>query len=109
MLRFGLRECKRVAPYMLKEFYTLTPWHCEQETNGFTAYAYYDPDSQTGCLLAFRQETCEESDLTVTLPFAGENCRLIDEDSDESYPVTDGQVTLHFADARTARLLWIEN
>jgi len=109
MLRFGLRECKRVAPYMLKEFYALTPWHCEQETNGFTAYAYYDPDSQTGCLLAFRQETCEESDLTVTLPFAGGNCRLIDEDSDESYPVTDGQVTLHFADARTARLLWIEN
>ena len=109
MLRFGIHEWKAVAPYMLKEFYPLTPWHGEPVTDQFTAYAYYDPDSQTGCLLAFRQETCAESELTLTLPFAGENCRLIDEDSDEAYPVVDGKVTLHFDNPRSARLLWIEN
>ena len=59
MLRFGLNEWKKVAPYLLKEFYTLTPWHKEKDNTDFTAFCYYDPEKEDGVILAFRQERCE--------------------------------------------------
>ena len=46
-LRFGIHEWKRVAPYLLCEFYTLTPWHKESDKNGFTAYCFYDPEKES--------------------------------------------------------------
>ena len=43
LLRWGLREWKRVSPSLRKDFYVLTPWHPETETTGFTAYVFFDP------------------------------------------------------------------
>ncbi len=110
MLRRGLKEWKRLKRFLLKEFYPLTPWHTEEETTGFTAYAFYDPEEEAGALLVFRQERCAEERLSLPLPFLGSNetCVLTDEDSGEVLSAGgDGEIELAFAAPRTARLLWI--
>ncbi len=114
LLRRGLKEWKRVAPYLLKDFYVLTPWHTEADTSGFTAYAFYDPDARSGVLLAFRQEKCAEDTLALFLPFAkpDERFALVDEDSGvsmetEGESAAKGGVSLRFSHPREARLLWI--
>ena len=110
MLRWGLREWKRVSPYLLKDFHVLTPWHTEEDVFAFTAYAFWDPDADAGVLLAFRQEKCAEDTLTVTLPFAGEKVTLTDEDTGETLEagaaVSDG-FPIRFSHARQARLFWL--
>jgi hypothetical protein len=57
-------------PYLLKDFYVLTPWHSQEDKSGFTAYSFYDGDEQRGVMLLFRMEACSEDRLTVRLPFA---------------------------------------
>lgn len=107
MLRFGLKEWKKVCPFLLKEFYPLTPWHGEKDNTDFTAFCYFDPETDTGVLLAFRQEKCVRDSLTLALPFAdGGEYTVTDEDSHEAF-YTKGQLTVHFPEPRTARLLWI--
>ncbi len=106
VLRFGLREWKRVAPYLLKEFYPLTPWHTEKDNTDFTAFCFFDPETEEGVLLAFRQENCVRDTLNLCLPFAGKGYTLTDEDSGEKTTYS-GQVQLRFDAPRTARLLWI--
>lgn len=109
-LRFGLREWKRVSPYLLKEFYPLTPWHKEQDKSDFTAYCYFDPETESGVLLAFRQEYCARDTLRLALPFSSENDRysLTDEDSGEEIIVTNRECSITFASPRTAKLFWVK-
>ncbi|MBR4888971.1 MAG: alpha-galactosidase [Clostridia bacterium] len=106
MLRFGLQEWNKVKPYLLKEFYPLTPWHAEKDTTDFTAYCFYDPETEEGALLAFRQEKCVRDTLRLALPFAKNGCTLTDEDTGETIACS-GTVELHFDTPRTARLLWV--
>lgn len=109
VLRFGLAEWKKVAPYLLKDFYVLTPWHREVDMDNFTAFCYYNADEKKGVLLAFRQEKCPCSTLPFRIPFArkGEEFRLTDEDTGASW-ITDGSGELNFEQPRMARLLWVE-
>ena len=109
MLRFGLQEWKKISPYLLKEFYPLTPWHKEEDTAGFTAFCYYDPDKDEGVMLAFRQEKCDRELLCIELPFASsnDNYLITDEDS-KAESIVGNSVTLHFDEPRTAKLLWIK-
>ncbi len=114
VLRRGLREWRRMSPYMLCDFYTLTPWHTEGDDNDFTAFSYFDEAQGEGVLLAFRQEMCNESVLSVTLPYIREDavCELLDEDSGEILCLTgremaDRGFTLTFDEPRSARLLWV--
>ncbi len=107
-IRFGLDEWKRVSPYLLKDFYPLTPWHKEQDNTDFTAFCYYDPEKEEGILLAFRQENCSRERLNLSLPFValGDQYTVTDEDCGDQI-VTGGILTLHFDEPRTAKLLWI--
>lgn len=109
MLRFGLREWEIISPYLLKEFYTLTPWHKENDTTDFTAFCYYDPDKDEGVMLAFRQEKCNREQLCIQLPFASsdDNYLITDEDNGVE-TITNGTVTLLFDTPRTAKLLWVK-
>ena len=108
ILRFGLNEWKQVNPYLLKEFYVLTPWHGEHEKDSFTAYSFFDPESETGVLLAFRQEDCKETTASLFLPFAAGNCyTLTDHDTGETIE-TNGAFAISFEQPRTAKLLWIK-
>ena len=114
LLRWGLKEWKRLSPYLLKDFYVLTPWHTAEDTYGFTAYAFFDPETASGALLAFRQEKCEEGSVLITLPFAkGADCvTLADEDSGQIMEASAADakqgIALRFSQPRQARLLWIQ-
>lgn len=82
ILRTGLREWKEINPYLLKEFYTFTPWHSENETDGFTAYTYFDPETEKGVLFVFRQEECAESDINLEFNFTdGKEITFTDKDT----------------------------
>ena len=108
-LRFGLSEWKRVSPYLLEEFYTLTPWHSEKDITDFTAFCYLDPIKEEGVILAFRQEKCQRGHLEVALPFAvnGDRYNVADEDSGEEW-VINTRISLDFDAPRTSKLLWIK-
>ena len=106
ILRFGLHEWKKVNPYLLKDFYVLTPWHTEQENDGFTAYCFMDPETEKGVLLAFRQERCEEKTLSLHIPFA-DVLTLINEDNGEQKVIMDGTLAISFENTREAKLFWI--
>ena len=108
ILRFGLNEWKKINPYLLKEFYTLTPWHSGEEKDGMTAYCYFDPEKEKGVLLAFRQEACDENTLCVSLPFADGKWTLTDEDTGERMEITDKNARLFLPEKRMARFLWVE-
>ena len=107
--RFGLREWDKVKPYLLKEFYTLTPWHKEKDTSDFTAFSYFDPYTEKGVILAFRQEKCIRDTLNITLPFVNENDRysVCDEDTGENMTVGKS-FSLKLDAPKSARLLWIK-
>lgn len=107
ILRFGLREWDQIKPYLMKEFYPLTPWHSEQENDGFTAYAFFDPETEKGVLLAFRQERTEETMLSLKLPFT-DRVTLTNEDTKEKSIIENGEVTLLFEKTREAKLFWID-
>jgi len=108
-LRAGIEEWKKVSPYLLKEFYPLTPWHKEKDNTDFTAFVYYDPEKGEGVMLAFRQEKCVRDTYNFVLPFAdnGEKYELLDEDSGEKL-IINRKGSLCFKNAREARLLWIK-
>ena len=110
ILRFGLKEWKKVNPYLLKEFYTLTPWHSRFDNTDFTAFSYYDPDTEKGVILAFRQEHCELDTLKIKLPYASNNDKFIltDEDTKETTELFGANITLHFDSPRSAKLIFIE-
>lgn len=115
MLRFGMREWDRVKPYLLKDFYVLTPWHTYTDLSGFTAYSFFDSEKKEGLLLAFRQEKCEENTLPITLPFiaSDEKCIMTDEDTGdiietEGIEMKEKGIWLYFDKPRCARLIWVK-
>ena len=109
ILRFGMAEWKQVAPYLLKEFYPLTPWRKDTETTEHTAYSFFDPEREEGVLLAFRQESCVRPYAEFRLPYIvqGEKYTVTDQDTGETWEI-DGNVTLRFDGPRTAKLLWVK-
>ena len=113
MLRRGLYEWKQVAPYLLRDMYVHTPWHSAEETDGFTAYSFFDPEKREGVLLAFRQENCEADELTLTLPYAEAGAVLTDADTNCSFTVSGSEmktsgIKLSFEHKREVRLFWIK-
>ena len=107
-LRFGFGEWDKVKPYLLSEFYVLTPYWEHVDTTDFAAYCFFDPNTETGYLFAFRQEHCVREKLTVGLPFAnGETYTLTDEDTGIEL-VCQGSAELHFDVPRCAKLFYVK-
>jgi alpha-galactosidase len=69
-LRKTFGEWKKYSHLLTKDFYVLTPWHSEKDTNGWTAFVYNDVNTGEGILTAFRQEKCNEPLFVAKLPFA---------------------------------------
>ncbi|MBO5370244.1 MAG: hypothetical protein J6B23_06170, partial [Clostridia bacterium] len=103
LLRFGINEWKKVKPYLLKEFYTLTPWHSEDEKDSFTAYTYFDPETECGVLFVFRQEECETDKIEIELPF-DTSAMLTDVDTQKQFIAENGIFTACLDKKRTAKL-----
>ncbi len=110
MLRFGLNEWDKVKNYLIKDFYPLTPWRSYTDKTGFTAHCYFDEEKGEGVLLAFRQEACDETELSIDLSVvkAGAEYTLKDEDIGEKFTTQKGKLTLSFNSPRLSRLLWIK-
>ena len=109
ILRFGLNEWKKVRPYLLKEFYTLTPWHKEYDNTSFTAFCYFDPDKEEGVLFAFRQECCPLDTLNLSLPFAKDCGDFVLRDEDSGKEIESmGSLSIQFEEPRCAKLFWIK-
>lgn len=115
ILRFGLKEWKKVAPYLLKDFYILTPWHSENDRTSFSAFCYFDEETESGVIQLFRMERCEEDTIKIKLSFAenGKRYTLTDEDSGEAFS-SDGKtlrengICFTLKELRSARLVWIK-
>lgn len=109
-LHAGIAEWKKINRYLLKEFYVHTDWHHRFDESNFTAFSYFDPETETGILLAFRQSECNQTDLTVTLPYLenGAEYLLTDEDTKEVYELNGRELSLHFASPRSEKLIWIQ-
>ena len=113
MTRFGLNEWKRVKPFLLKEFYVHTPWHSKNDTSGFCAFSYYDSEIKKGVITAFRQETCEETELKITVPYADEQYSYIlrDEDSGNETKYSGKElregINIFFETPKSSHLIWI--
>ncbi|MBR5308739.1 MAG: alpha-galactosidase [Clostridia bacterium] len=105
ILRAGIKEWKEINGYLLKEFYTLTPWHHENDLEGFTAYTYFDAEAENGILFVFRQEECEDSDIALDFAFSeGKELVLCDKDTTEEYETENGRITLTLPEKRCAKL-----
>lgn len=109
-LRWALNEWGRVKPYLLKDFYVLTPWHPLSFTEGWTAFAYHDPETDGAVLQAFRMENAEDETITVRLPFLDPDAEYDVENADDgTIERRQGRalidLTLHAPQRRTA-ILW---
>jgi len=105
ILREGLNEWHEIKDYLLKEFYTLTPWHHEDDLAGFTAYTYFDPETEKGILFVFRQEQCESCDIVLKFNFTeGKELSLTDKDTKEELTSENAGITLTLPEKRMAKL-----
>ena len=109
ILREGISEWKEINGYLLKEFYTLTPWHHEDDLEGFTSYTYFDPETEKGILFVFRQENCEESDINLEFRFTeGKELELCDKDTKEVHTTKNAKITLVLPEKRCAKLYFYD-
>ena len=84
-LRENLAEWRSLAPFTLKDFYPLSPWHGDEDDSGWTVFAWDDPSRGESIVLAFRQEKCDKESFRVKFVFADvKSCYEIrDVDADE--------------------------
>jgi alpha-galactosidase len=82
LIRFGIKEWESVRDYLLKDFYLLTPWNGPTDKTHWTSYVYFDPEKDSGVLLAFRMEDAKESScsLALTMLVPGHVYELLDAD-----------------------------
>lgn len=109
-IRRALNEWSRVKPYLLKDFYRLTPWHPLSFTEGWTAFAYHDPETHKAVLQAFRMENAEDETIAVRLPFIDPDAEYDVENADDGAVTRRkgselSNLTLRADEKRTA-ILW---
>ena len=99
----------------MKDFYTHTPWHTQDDTGSFTSFSFFDPETDKGVLFMFRMDQCGLDTLAVRLPYAepGAVYTLTDEDSGEVREYSGAELkkigtAWNFAQIRTSRLVWVE-
>ncbi|MBQ7690792.1 MAG: alpha-galactosidase [Muribaculaceae bacterium] len=87
-------EWKKYSHLLIKDFYVLTPWHSKTDTKGWTTFAYHDPATDEGVVVAFRQETCPDANFTAWLKFLDlkTTYRLEDEDTHTVVTLTGAQL-----------------
>ena len=82
VIRQSIDEWEQVSPWFDKEFYVLTDWHTPTQTDGWTAWLYFDPAKENGVLQLFRQETAPNATQVLRLrgldPKASYHLRDID-------------------------------
>ena len=69
--------------YLLRDFYLLTPWNGSTDRTHWTSYVYFDPQKDSGVLLAFRMEEAADRSYShrLTMLDPGRDYQLRDADS----------------------------
>lgn len=80
-----LEEAKRVQPYMIKDYYSLTG--CSLSEKDWYAYQMHDPQSNAGLVMAFRRAECPTKNIEVELSalYGGVNYMLEDADTQKTW------------------------
>lgn len=73
-LRQTQSEWEEISKYLLKDFYTLTPYRGITNSSEWTVFMYVDPDTNSGVVQAFRQQTCDKKSIAVALKGLDPNC-----------------------------------
>ena len=61
----GLAEWKEINKYLLKDFYRLTPYQSVNDGKSWTAYMYFDGETGSGVVQAFRKPECDIAEIVV--------------------------------------------
>jgi alpha-galactosidase len=64
-LKRAYSECAEVAPFMLGDYYPLTPYN--RDLSQWLAWQFNRPDKSDGMLQAFRRKNCTGNQITVKL------------------------------------------
>lgn len=111
----GRAEWKEANKYFLKDFYVLTPYRGINNESEWTSYMYWDSESDSGLLQAFRQKDCTQSSVTVQVKGVNPDgyYSIRDIDGIQSVAKVKGSelkngLTISASSARTAVVLYIE-
>ena len=113
LMRRNYNEWKSVNRLLVKDMYVLTPWHHEQDREGWSAFAYDDPEEGSSVLLAFRMEDCEIAEVRFPLEFARKDAsyRLAWADSGETVEMSGAElrkgVTVKLPEKKSSALIRI--
>ncbi len=115
VLKKGLDEWKFIKNYFYKDFYPLTPYAFVDNDRVWTAFMYFDKESDSGVLQAFRQPNCEEKRTVLKIKGVDPErfCEICDLDSVNSREKVkgselEGGFTISAENARTAIVLYIK-
>lgn len=114
-LRKGQTEWEEASRYFFADFYVLSPYRGVSDTENWTAYEYFDAETSSGLLQAFRPADCQEREYTVCVKGVDENAYycLRDLDGVNSVVRVKGSALLNglrlvAETPRTAIMLYIE-
>jgi alpha-galactosidase len=80
-LKRMVAEFRRVQPYLLRDYYPLTPYSLEK--TAWVAWQFDDPEQGGGAVQAFRRAECSDDTLTVRLRGLDPDAKYLFEDLDE--------------------------
>ncbi len=83
ILREGETEWRSINRYLLKDFYTLTPWHDGATDDTVDAFEYFDPQTQSGILQVFRQVRAKENQIVLRLKGLDPDAEYVLQDADD--------------------------
>lgn len=86
LLRRMIAEYARVEPYLLSDFYPLTPYSLQK--TAWIAWQYDDPEQGGGAVQAFRRPECEGDSMTLKLRGLVPNAKYLVENLDGGAPQT---------------------
>lgn len=64
-LKQGLNEFDEISKYVLKDFYNLTEYRGINNDREWVSYMYFDKDTNSGVIQAFRQANCKDESVKV--------------------------------------------
>lgn len=67
VLRQAMAEWEDISRYFYEDYYVLTPYRGVTDNENWTAFMYYDEDTTSGVMQAFRPSDCTENSYTVQL------------------------------------------
>lgn len=109
-----INEWKRISPYLLKDFYVLSPWASSGDVTVCDAFCYHDDESDEGAILFFRREECMEDSIKISLPFLQKDKLYQFEDGDRGTlwqeigkKLSDGY-EISMPDKRSSRIIWFK-